>query len=160
MQTLPYERNPGAKKSFLNAVIVETDCSSGPLSAMIIAPRIHCPQPIQPNSVSFSFRTKWDNIADMTTESAPRGVFRYSVKSNGCHWTQNGRSYHNNSFHEGVRFGNISDTFQISCLNVYLPPKLQSSPQIITEYPSVNYQLLIMIETSFDLLVIPSHHIG
>ena len=41
IQTLPYERNPGAKNNFLNADIVETDCSSGPFNAMMMAPRIH-----------------------------------------------------------------------------------------------------------------------
>lgn len=74
MRTPPNARNQGARNSFLNASMVETDCSCGPLSAMITAPRMHCVQPIQPKSVSFSLRKKCERMAQMTTESAPSGV--------------------------------------------------------------------------------------
>lgn len=75
IQTAPYDKNPGAKKSFLNATIVDTDCSLGALREMRIAPRIHCVQPIQPKSVSFSLSIMWLRIAEMTTDNAPRGVY-------------------------------------------------------------------------------------
>jgi hypothetical protein len=32
MITAPNERNPGARKSFLNSAMVDTDCSSGPFN--------------------------------------------------------------------------------------------------------------------------------
>ena len=74
IQTLPYARKPGAKKSFLNSRMVETDCSWGPFMAMMTAPRMHWMQPIQPKSVRVSLRKKWDRMAQMTTERAPSGV--------------------------------------------------------------------------------------
>ena len=75
IQTAPYDKNPGARKSFSNAVIVDTDCSLGALREMRIAPRMHCVQPIQPKSVSFSLSIMWLRIAEMTTDNAPRGVY-------------------------------------------------------------------------------------
>ena len=47
----PYARNQGARNNFRKATMVVTDCSWGPLRAIMIAPRMHCTQPIQPKPV-------------------------------------------------------------------------------------------------------------
>jgi hypothetical protein len=49
-QTLPNARNQGARKYFLNSIIVVTACSSGALIAMMMDPSMHWKHPIQPNS--------------------------------------------------------------------------------------------------------------
>ena len=75
MQHPPYARNQGSRKSFLKASMVDTDCCSGALRAITRAPRIHCVQPIQPKSVSFSLSIMWLRIAEITTDNAPMGVY-------------------------------------------------------------------------------------
>jgi len=72
--TDPQDRNPAERKSFLKSAIFVTLCSSGAFRARMEAPRIHWMDPIQPKRDSFSLRTTWDRMADITTDNAPMGV--------------------------------------------------------------------------------------
>jgi hypothetical protein len=48
MHSDAHTRKPGERKSFLNALMVVTDCSSGALRARMVAPKMQRVQPIQP----------------------------------------------------------------------------------------------------------------
>lgn len=73
--TDPQDRNPGARNNFLKSAMFVTLCSSGAFRARMEAPRIHWMDPIQPKRDSFSLRTMWDRMADITTDNAPMGVW-------------------------------------------------------------------------------------
>lgn len=93
-----HTRNPGAKNSFLNSLMVVTLRCSGTLSARSVAPMTQRAQPIQPCTIQLvssppylgqltkkfndSFKKKCESTAQMTTDNAPIGVTRIaSVKA-------------------------------------------------------------------------------
>ena len=67
---------------------------------------IHNPQPSHPNRESFSLRNMEESIAEITTESAPSGVFRDTFQVIN---DSNGRgAYNNDGFDKGVCCGGWS----------------------------------------------------
>lgn len=68
---------------------------------MMILPMIHCAHPIHPKSESFSFKNIDDRIAQMTTDSAPIGVY---LESLGDQVQEMGdQTYDDDGFHKGIR---------------------------------------------------------